>query len=230
MTIPTWIDASGRKWTTIITVEKVRLTKEIAGVDLLKALDGDLFVEIEDDPVTLSAVLWSVCKLQAKYKNVSLQDFERNVRGESIEHGASSLIEGLLLFCPSLQQGKKDSESPAERKQPLEPASERAWKFIHELAGIVGVDPGPFSWREIDWKAKAKRRHDWNQTSLLLTINANANRDPKKRRQPFHPNDFMPEDLKEGIRRLSGFRLTPQNLHILKPFFSQSKELSSCRE
>lgn len=69
--------------------------------------------------------------------------------------------------------------------------------------------------------SKAKRRHDWRQTSFLITVIANAHRDEKKRKRPFYPEDFMPDDLKEGIRRLGGFKLTPRNLHLLKPMFSK---------
>lgn len=221
--IPCWEGASGRRWMTVITVDKIRLAREIAGVNLLKALDGDLFVEMEDDPIALSAVLWSISKRQADYANVSVEEFERDFRSESLEQAAASLIEALILFCPPVtddDEKKKDAES----KQSVEPLSDRAWKIIHEMAGIVEIDPGPFTWRELVWETKAKRRHDWSQTSLILTINANANRDEKKRKKPFHPNDFMPDDLKESIRRMGGFRLTPQNLHVLKPYFSQPSQ------
>lgn len=90
------------------------------------------------------------------------------------------------------------------------------------MAGIAAVNPDPLSWRELGWMATAKRRHDWKQTSMLLTIMANANRDTKKRKRPFHPDDFMPPDLVEGIRRVSGIRLTPQNLRVLKPLFTNN--------
>lgn len=200
------------------------MAKEIAGINLLKALDGDLFVEIEDDPVALSSVLWSVCKRQADFSNVSVEDFERDFRRESIEQAACSLIEGLILFCPD-PDDRDEKEGGKDEKKQVGPLSDRAWKLIHEMAGIIGVDPGPFTWRELVWEAKAKRRHDWSQTSLVLMINANANRDPKKHR-PFRQEDFMPDDLKEGIRRMAGFRLTPQNLHVLKPFFSQQPSQS----
>ena len=35
-------------------------------------------------------------------------------------------------------------------------------------------------------------RASWNQTSMLAAILANANRDPKKKPEPFQPDDFHP--------------------------------------
>ncbi len=40
--------------------------------------------------------------------------------------------------------------------------------------------------------AKAVQRHEWDQTSLLWSMFANANRDPAKRAKPFSPADVHP--------------------------------------
>ncbi|WP_145273638.1 hypothetical protein [Planctomycetes bacterium SV_7m_r] len=38
----------------------------------------------------------------------------------------------------------------------------------------------------------AKRKHDWQLASTLVWITAEVNRDRKRRRKPFKPDDFNP--------------------------------------
>lgn len=40
--------------------------------------------------------------------------------------------------------------------------------------------------------AEARQRADWQHTSSVICIIANANRDPKRRPDPFKPADFDP--------------------------------------
>jgi hypothetical protein len=40
--------------------------------------------------------------------------------------------------------------------------------------------------------AEAKRQHDWNVASTIMALMAEMNRDRKKRRRPFKPEDFNP--------------------------------------
>ncbi len=40
--------------------------------------------------------------------------------------------------------------------------------------------------------AEAKRQHDWNVASAIMALMAEMNRDRKKRRKPFKPDDFNP--------------------------------------
>lgn len=220
-----WIDATGRRWGISITVATIQAAKQYTGFDLLKCLDGELLSVLEDDPIDLAAVMTVICERQIRFTGVTTEDFERGITGDSIESAASSLILGMRDFFPELATKTKEPDKEESSKDAAEsqiPTSTRAWKFIHELAGIIGVAPEPRSWRELDWMAKAKRRHDWRQTSMIITTIANANRDTKKRKRPYHPNDFMPPDLAEGIKRMAGFKLTPQNLHVLKPMFSKN--------
>lgn len=64
--------------------------------------------------------------------------------------------------------------------------------MLYELAGIVGLEPGPLTLRELVWMAGACRRDAWERTSWLLALIANCNRDPKKRNRPFTPDEFNP--------------------------------------
>jgi hypothetical protein len=99
--VPIWKDALGREWTCIITVAQIRLSKELAGVDLLNVFDGELLMSLAEDPVKLSATLWAINKTQADSKQVTQQSFEEGLVGDAIEAAGTALIDGLINFFPS---------------------------------------------------------------------------------------------------------------------------------
>ena len=47
--------------------------------------------------------------------------------------------------------------------------------------------------------AEAKRQHDWNVASTIMALMAEMNRDRKRRRRPFKPDDFNPYAEKKPI-------------------------------
>jgi len=63
--------------------------------------------------------------------------------------------------------------------------------LVWELAGLVGLDPGPLTLRELVAMAEARLAHDWARGSMLMALLANCHRDPKKNRA-FKPEDFNP--------------------------------------
>ena len=67
----------------------------------------------------------------------------------------------------------------------------KGWQLIWQLAGILGVDPGPLTLRELVWMAEARIKQQWAHTASLMALLANAHRDPKKGRA-FKPADFDP--------------------------------------
>jgi len=62
--------------------------------------------------------------------------------------------------------------------------------------------------------AEARLKHDWSMTAAIMTLTANANRDPKKSR-PFRQADFMPPSLREPEPVVKG------SIHDLKIFLRQ---------
>lgn len=46
--------------------------------------------------------------------------------------------------------------------------------------------------RQLVLMAEAKRQHDWNVASTIMALMAEMNRDRKRRRKPFKPDDFNP--------------------------------------
>lgn len=63
--------------------------------------------------------------------------------------------------------------------------------------------------------ADAKMDQDWNHTSEVLALIANANRDPKKRREPFTSDDFHPLREKKS-KRGRGIPITGKNIELLR--------------
>ncbi len=46
--------------------------------------------------------------------------------------------------------------------------------------------------RQLVQMAEAKRQHDWHIASSVMALTAEINRDRKRRRKPFKPDDFNP--------------------------------------
>ena len=61
-------------------------------------------------------------------------------------------------------------------------------RHVYQLAGLVGVDPGPFTWRQLDWMTEQRSRAGWDHTASILTILANVNSVKTK----FELADFHP--------------------------------------
>ena len=47
---------------------------------------------------------------------------------------------------------------------------ETNWDHLHELAGIVGVDPGPLTPGELDIMARGRLQEQWNHETLAPPI------------------------------------------------------------
>jgi mitochondrial fission protein ELM1 len=70
------------------------------------------------------------------------------------------------------------------------------------------------------WLAEGQGRERWAHTSLVCSILANANRDPKKRRKPYKPDDFNPysETMREDY-----VVVNKDNIGLMKEAFTGRK-------
>jgi hypothetical protein len=89
--------------------------------------------------------------------------------------------------------------------------------LILTLAGRLGIDPGPWTLRELVAMDEARDIDRWNHTSMLCALVANVHRNKKKRSKPFAPSDFHPlakpkEKPVVGIEALKAF--VPQGSRI----------------
>lgn len=87
--------------------------------------------------------------------------------------------------------------------------------MIFELAGFLGLDPRPWSLRELATMARGRAARQWDHTASLLAMTANVHRDVKKNRRGFHPSAFHPFMR----RRRRG--TTPAALRSLKGLFGK---------
>jgi hypothetical protein len=64
--------------------------------------------------------------------------------------------------------------------------------------------------------AEGLGRERWAHTSVICSLIANANRDPKKHRA-FKPDDFNP--YAERRKRANAIEVTPENIGLLRSAF-----------
>lgn len=64
--------------------------------------------------------------------------------------------------------------------------------------------------------ARGRRRQAWDHTAGLMALMANLNRDPKRRPQPYQPDDFHPLIAK---RKTTGVKLTKASFGQFKKAF-----------
>lgn len=64
--------------------------------------------------------------------------------------------------------------------------------MIYHCAGVLGVDPSPFTLGELLFMAEARDRTIWNHTAALMMTLANIHRDPRQRRKPYAMEEFHP--------------------------------------
>ena len=64
--------------------------------------------------------------------------------------------------------------------------------------------------------AEGLGRERWAHTSIICSLIANANRDPKKHRA-FKPDDFNP--YAERRKRANAIEVTPENIGLLRSAF-----------
>lgn len=60
------------------------------------------------------------------------------------------------------------------------------------MAGVVGIDPGPLTLRELFWMADGRRRDAWDRTANLIAALFNAVPDHTGKRKPRQPSEFHP--------------------------------------
>ena len=76
------------------------------------------------------------------------------------------------------------------------------WNELYRIAGFLGVDPGPFSYRELSWMASGKLEQQWWHTAHLISLHVNMNR--KKGSRVRKAEEFHPFMRKRRVSRTTG--------------------------
>lgn len=117
----------------------------------------------------------------------------RVLRRLGIKWGIGELFASWQESLP--EAGPKKRKKAAHGVATIDP-----WQLVFELAGSVGVDPRPFTVRELVYRSKGAGLQDWNQTSSLLAMihNVNCSRGRKKK-----PDDMNPYAEKSNRRKVN---------------------------
>jgi len=88
------------------------------------------------------------------------------------------------------------------------------------LSGVLGIDPGPWTLRDLVRMHTGFRRDRWGRSASVMSLIANCHKDPKKGRA-FDASDFTPADVRVVTRRPGAIPLTPSTLRAMKKLFVQ---------
>lgn len=94
-------DSKGRDWAIEINVSAIRRVRSLIDIDLLDVLGGKLIDRLISDPVLLCDVLFAVCAVQAKDREVTSDDFGSALAGDAISAATDALIGEIIAFSPS---------------------------------------------------------------------------------------------------------------------------------
>jgi hypothetical protein len=94
-------DKIGRTWDIEINVTTLSRVRKGLNLNLLElVLPESALLEKLSDPILLVDVLYIVCKDQCDEKNVSDEDFGRQLTRDAIDEGWDSILEGVVGFSP----------------------------------------------------------------------------------------------------------------------------------
>ncbi len=213
-------DSTGRTWSIEINVAALKRIRGLAGVDLMQVVEGTggLIEKLIRDPVLLCDVVYALCKPEADARTPAglgrrlrqgdgggcdrsgddgglggTGEFSARARGDRANLGRVLQATQRVMDKAPRPDRKEDPDAHQRRGAgpPREPDRGHVWRFIYQCAGIIGVDPGPLTLRELTIMLEGRQRHDWSVASGLMALVANTQRDPKRSR-PLKPSDFDP--------------------------------------
>jgi len=100
----TFTDAEKRTWELTVNVNTIKRVRDLLGVDLLDAANGDLFSRLADDACLLVNVIYALVKPAADAAKVSDEDFGRAMVGDVLDAASAALVQDLLDFFPRAQR------------------------------------------------------------------------------------------------------------------------------
>ena len=106
------------------------------------------------------------------------------------------------------EDGESDSggsggDGEGDQEDDLRESSISNYRTCYELAGVIGVNPRPFTLRKLLWMAEAKERSEWNRAASLMVKIHNAHIAKQSDAIGFkdvHPY-FIAEKIKEQRNR-----------------------------
>lgn len=100
----TFKDSAGRTWPLHIDVTAIKRVRELVGVDLLKACEGEVISQLADDPVMLVDVVCALLRPQMDAREITDEQLAEALVGDAIDAASTALVEDLISF---FQAGKR---------------------------------------------------------------------------------------------------------------------------
>ena len=107
----TFTDKNGECWSVELNVGTARKVLADTGVDLINVLDFDekkqeknVLEKLADDPQLLVDVLFSLCSVQVKERNLDDFAFATLFSGETVLQATECLMEEIINFSPPVRQ------------------------------------------------------------------------------------------------------------------------------
>jgi len=89
--------------------------------------------------------------------------------------------------------------------------------MICEATAILGIDPGPWTLRELAKMARTVQEIEWSRTASLMSL-IEVVHSGAKRRPKFNPNKWNPLADRKSRGDRDGTKITKQNIGALKMF------------
>lgn len=96
-------DTTGRQWAIDLNIGAIKRVKSLVGVDLLEIQDGQLLVDLANDPMKMADILYAVVYPQATAKDVSDEAFGSALGGDAMRLGIDAFVEELIDFFQKLR-------------------------------------------------------------------------------------------------------------------------------
>ena len=98
----TFKDSAGNTWCLQINVSTVKRCRAYAEVDLVALFDSECeaLQKLSNDPIKFVETLYVLCGDEAKERNVSSDQFEAAMSGDSINTAMNAFLEELIDFFP----------------------------------------------------------------------------------------------------------------------------------
>jgi len=93
-------DEEGRPWQLKVNVASIKRVRDLTGIDLLEAVEGETMQRLVQNPVDLCNVMFALVKPQADEKNVTDEKFGEGMAGEAIDRAVVAFLEELTDFFP----------------------------------------------------------------------------------------------------------------------------------
>lgn len=165
----TFADRTGREWTVALSVGHLADLRAVGFLidDYVRSGDGpDKLLELP--PRVLGSALWVLCGPQAVAAGVSPQTFGAELAND-VSAAAEALAAAVVEFMPTFQDyfglaiESVEGLTPEDLGLDLE---RECW----EMAGVVGIDPRPFTYRQLFRMHKGRSRLLWDQTAAAMSL------------------------------------------------------------